>query len=64
LLLGGEMSPVPPDPSQQAFTDLRMPAPLGSLRIFCFGGSYRPASSDVDVTSGAPVKVDVVSEPN
>lgn len=71
LLLGGEMSPVPPDRSQQAFTDLtghfRMPAPLGRVRIFCFrpdGGSYRPASSDVDVTSGAPVKVDVVSEPN
>jgi hypothetical protein len=71
LLLGGEMSPVPPDRSQQAFTDLtghfRMPAPLGRVRIFCFrpdGGSYRPASSDVDVTRGAPVKVDVVSEPN
>ncbi len=69
LLLGGEMSPVPPDPSQQAFTDLgghfTMPAPLGRVRIFCFfpnGGPHSPASSDVDVTSGAPVKVSVVSD--
>lgn len=69
LLVAGEMSPAPPDPSQQAFTDLTghftIPAPLGRVRIFCFfpnGGPYGPASSDVDVTSGAPAQVTVFGD--
>jgi hypothetical protein len=64
--MNGEMSPAPPDPSQQAFTDAAghfvVSAPIGRVRIFCFApapGALSPAGADVEVTALAIPKVDV-----
>jgi hypothetical protein len=59
---------VAPDVAQQAFTDAAghytVSAPIGHVRIFCFGmnGEVRsPAGGDVEVTRGGPAKVNGLS---
>jgi hypothetical protein len=64
----GQMSPIMPDASHQAFTDasghFAVTAPAGRVRIFCFSpgpSPLSPAGTDVDVTSGGRATVSVFS---
>ncbi len=66
LSVNGQMSPIMPDASQQAFTDasghFAVTAPTGRVRIFCFSPGpvpLSPAGTDVDVASGGRATVSV-----
>jgi RNA polymerase sigma factor (sigma-70 family) len=68
VIVDGAMSPIPPDPSQQAFTDATghfvVSAPIGRVGVFCFApnpGPLSPAGTDVDVARGARPNVAVFS---
>jgi membrane-associated protease RseP (regulator of RpoE activity) len=68
ISMGGQMGPVPPDVTQQAFTDAAghfvVNAPLGRVRVVCFSPTpapLSPAGMDIDVTSGTRPKVSVFS---